>query len=322
MAMRAAHAERKGDDAHVLDRRIGEQPLDVAPAVEHEGGEHERQQSERHHQRAGRQRGRVRRQQHFEAQQRVERDVEQQARQHRRNRRRTFGVRVGKPGMQRRKADLGAVAEQQKDEGEIEQGRIEVAGAVDEHGPHHGVEALADDRPRRHVDENGAEQRQRDADAAENEIFPRRFERLMGAVDADHEHGGERGELDRHPHQADIVGDEREIHREHQHLIHGVVEAHGRRRQPSDLELVADIACAEHAGGEADERGEHDERAVEIVDQEIGARLRPAEEQRQRADQRQRRRQHVEPRGHSIIGQHRQQRGGESREPKARQSGH
>ena len=33
---RAAHAEGEGDDAHVLDRGEGEQPFDVAPAVEHE----------------------------------------------------------------------------------------------------------------------------------------------------------------------------------------------------------------------------------------------------------------------------------------------
>jgi hypothetical protein len=30
-------------------------------------------------------------------------------------------------------------------------------------------------------------------------------------VDADHQHRGERRELDRHPHQADIVGDQREF---------------------------------------------------------------------------------------------------------------
>ena len=55
-------------------------------------------------------------QQHLEAQQRVERDVEQQSRQHGRDRRRAFGVGVGQPGMQRRQADLGAVAEQQEHE--------------------------------------------------------------------------------------------------------------------------------------------------------------------------------------------------------------
>ena len=136
--------------------------------------------------------------------------------------------------------------------------------------------------PRRHVDEDGAEQRERDADAAEDEIFPRRLERLVGAVDADHEHGGERRKLDRHPHHADIVGDQREVHREHQHLVHRVIEAQECRRQPADLELVADIARAEHAGGEADEGGQHDEDVVEVVDHADTARLAGAEEQRQR----------------------------------------
>ena len=291
---RAAHAEGEGDDAHMLDRGIGEHALDVAPAVEHERREHERDQPHRHHQRAGRERGGIEREQHLEAQQRVERDVEQQPREHRRDRGRAFGVGVGQPGMQRRQPDLGAVAEQQEHEGDVEQRRIEGVGARDQHGPHHGVEALADHRPRRHVDQDGAEQRERDADAAEDEVLPRRLERLVGAVDADHQHGGERRELDRHPHHADIVGDEREVHREHQHLVHRVIEAQERRGQPADLELVADIARAEHAGGEADERGQHDEHVVEVVDQQIGARLRPAEEQRHRGQEGEQRRDHVE----------------------------
>src|SRR5262249_9389887 len=39
---RATHAEGKGDDAHMLDRRIGEHALDVAAAVQHERRENER----------------------------------------------------------------------------------------------------------------------------------------------------------------------------------------------------------------------------------------------------------------------------------------
>ena len=139
---------------------------------------------------------------------------------------------------------------------------------------------------RRHVDEDGAEQSERDADAAENEIFPRRLERLMRAVDADHHHRGERGKLDRHPHHADIVGHEGQIEREHQHLIHGVIEAQEGGREPADLQLVLDIARAEHAGGETDKRGEHDEDVVEVVDQDVGPRRRPIEEeQRQRGEE-------------------------------------
>ncbi len=245
----------------------------------HERREHERQQAERHHKRSRRERGGIHRQQHLETQQRVQRDVQQQTGQHRRDRRRAFGMRVGQPGVQRGEADLGAVAEQQKDERDVEQRRIEASGSGDEHGPDHGIEAFADDRPRRHVHQDGAEQRQRNADAAKDEVLPRRFERLMGAVDADHHHGGQRGDFDRHPHQADIVGDEREVHREHQDLIHGVVEAHRARRQPADIDLVADIAGAENARGPADERRQHDEGVVEIVDQKISARRRLGEEQ-------------------------------------------
>jgi hypothetical protein len=128
----------------------------------------------------------------------------------------------------------------------------------------------------------------------------------VGTVDADHEHGGQRGELDRHPHHADIVGDEREVHREHQHLIHGVVEAQEARGQSPDLELVADIGGAEHAGGEADERGQHDEHVVEVVDEKIGAGLRAAEEQRDRRKQGQERRRHIERRAEPIARQHRE----------------
>ena len=74
------------------------------------------------------------------------------------------------------------------------------------------VEPRADDRLRREVNQDRAEQRERDADAAENEIFPGGFQRLVRAINADHQHGRQRCEFDRHPHQADIVGDEREVH--------------------------------------------------------------------------------------------------------------
>ena len=124
---RPAHAEGEGDDAHVLDRRIGEHAFDVAAAVEHERGEDQRDEAHRHHQRARRERLGIGGEQHLEAQHRIERDVEQQPREHRRDRRRAFGMRVRQPGMQRRKADLGAVAEQQEDEGDVEQRRIEAA---------------------------------------------------------------------------------------------------------------------------------------------------------------------------------------------------
>ena len=90
----------------------------------------------------------------------------------------------------------------------------------------------------------------------------------MGAVDADHQHGGQRRQFDRHPHQADVVGQQRQVHGEHQRLIHRVIEAQIARRQPAGLQFVGDVAGAEDAGGEADEGVENDQEEVEVVDQQ------------------------------------------------------
>src|SRR5512143_2554814 len=220
---------------------------------------------------------------------------------------------VRQPSVERRKPHLGAVAQQQKYESDVEQSGVEFRRLCDQHGPHHGIEPFADHRPCRHIDQNGAEQRQCDADAAEDEIFPRRFQRLVGAVDANHQHCGEGRHFDRDPHQADIVGDERQIHGEHQHLIHGVIKAHESRRQAADLDLVTDITCAEQTGGEADKSRQHDEHLVEIIHQQVGAGLGLEHEQRNGGQEGEQRRQYVEARSQPIAGQRREQTGSDCR---------
>jgi len=62
--------------------------------------------------------------------------------------------------------------------------------------------------------------------------------------------------------QPDIVRGQPEIHREHQELIHGVIEAQVAGRQPADLQLVADITALKNAGRETDESGQDDEHVV------------------------------------------------------------
>jgi hypothetical protein len=208
---------------------------------------------------------------------------------------------VGQPCMQRCKSDLGPIAEEQKDKCQVEQRGIEIGRARNQACPNHSVGTLSDHGPACHVDEDGTEQGKRDTDAAKNEVFPRCFERLVGAVDADHEHGGERRELDCDPYQPDIIGDERKVHGKHQDLIHRVIEAQERRGEPSDRKLVPDIARAEHAGREAYERGEHDENIVEIVDVKIWSRARAAEEQRQGDKEGGKRCDHVDPGGQAVA---------------------
>ena len=305
---RAAHAERKHDDAHVLDRGVGEQPFDVAPPVEHEGCEDQRDQAHRHHQRARRDRERIGREQDLEAQQRIERDVQEQARQHGRYRCRTLGVSVGQPGVQRREADLGSVTEKQEDESDIEQGSVKLRRMLDQQRPDHAILAFTHDRSRRHIDEDGAEQGERNSDAAQNEIFPRRLQRGVRAIDADHQHGRQGRDLDRNPHQADIVRHESQVHAEHHGLVHGVVETQVDRRQPAGFEFVGDIAGAEDAGREADKRIEHDEDDVEVVDQHVWPRLRSFDdEQRERRNEGQQARDDVQPRRQPVAGQRSEQ---------------
>src|SRR5271166_4417798 len=228
---------------------------------------------------------------------------------------------VGQPGMQRSQPDLGAVAEQEENECEIKQRGIELARADDQAGPHHRIRAFADHGPRCHVDENGAEQRERNPDAPQNEIFPRRLQRLMGAVDADHQHRRQGGELDRHPHQADVVRDERKVHREQEELIHRVIEPQMRRRQPAGLDLMRDIGRAEHARGEADERVEHDEDDVEVVDENVGVRRRRDDQQGGRREEGDEGGTDVERGGEPIGRQSGEQRRGRRRQGENDQSG-
>ena len=178
-------------------------------------------------------------------------------------------MRVGQPGMQRREADLRSVAEKQEYEGDIEQGRVEFRRMLDQERPDHAVLAFAHDRTRRHVDQDRSEQGECNADAAQDEILPRRFESGVCAIDADHQHGGQRGDFDRDPHQPDIVRHESEVHAEHHGLIHGVVETQVDRRQTAAIQFVRDVARAEDAGCEAYEGVENDEDDIQIVDQHI-----------------------------------------------------
>ncbi len=176
---------------------------------------------------------------------------------------------VGQPGMQRRQPNLGPIAEKQEDESDVEKRGIEILRVLDQDRPDHAVLALAHHRARRHVDQDRAEQRERYSDTAENKIFPCCFQSGVRAIDADHQHRGQGGDLHRYPHQTDIVRHESEVHAEHHGLIHGVVEPQVDRCQSAGVEFVRDVARAEDAGCETHEGVEHDEDDVHIVDQHI-----------------------------------------------------
>ena len=126
-----------------------------------------------------------------------------------------------------------------------------------------------DDLLGRHVQQHRAEQRLRDAHAAQDEVLPGRLQAGRRAVDADQQHGGQRRGLHRHPDDAHVVGGQRQQHREAEQLVHAVVQAHARRRHLAVVALDAHVGSREDRRGQADEGRQRDEEDVQRVDVEL-----------------------------------------------------
>ncbi len=149
-----------------------------------------------------------------EAHDAVERGVEQKARKHRRNRRRRLAVRVRQPGMDRRQPGLGAVADQDEDEGELHQGRDRGARSAEASLVQNsaiGFDAAADS------DRRGGEERpdkgEGDADRADDQVLPHRLERQPARIERDQEGAQQRRRLHPDPHDAEIVRHQDQHHR-------------------------------------------------------------------------------------------------------------
>jgi hypothetical protein len=111
--------------------------------------------------------------------------------------------------------------------------------------------------------------RLRNAHAAQDEVLPRRFQAGGRAVDADQQHGGQRGRLHGHPDDAQVVGGQRQQHGEAEQLVHAVVQAHPRRRHLAVVALDAHVGAREDRGGQADEGRQRDQEDVQRVDVEL-----------------------------------------------------
>ena len=154
------------------------------------------------------------RQQLLAAQDAEEGAVEQRPGEQRRNQRRRLAVGVGQPGVQRRQAHLGAVADQQEHEG----GLAATAAAASAASAIRSVEraSSADSAVRarrRHRQEEVAQQRQGDAHRADQQVLPGRLQRAVVAVEVDQRRRGQRRRLDRHPQQAQVLADGHQGHR-------------------------------------------------------------------------------------------------------------
>ena len=206
--------------------------------------------------------------QHLATQHRVERHVQQQSRQHGRDRCRSFCVGVRQPVMHRHQADLGAVAEKQKNKRQRQNVRFELGLDAAEIRPQQRAAGAAEYALRGEVEQDGSEQSLRDADTAKNEVFPCRFETRGSPVHADQQYRGQGRGFHRRPQDAKIIGHQGEQHGEVEQLVHAVIEAHAPRSHLAAVAFDAHVRSREDRRGEADECGERDEKHVQGVDEE------------------------------------------------------
>ena len=235
-----AHVEQRAENGHwrvhgnagayktdVFEARIGQHPFEIPLHQNERRGQKHGEQPKTQKKMAAEPGAEAGRGQNVKSQQGVERDFERHAGKHRAGGRGRLAVRVGQPGVHRRQAGLGAVADERKHEGQFDQAVVELWGNGHQVRP---VEAgqlfrcvRADGR---RVKEHRAQQRQRQAEAAENDVFPGGFERGLAVVERDQQHGGQRGRFHRKPHHAQIVGQHdqkhsrREQRRQHEKLAH------------------------------------------------------------------------------------------------------
>jgi len=244
-----------GHHPHVLDAGVGQHPFEVALADQEGGGHEQGEQAAdaEHHPEEVRPDHRVG--DGLDAQDGIEGHREQHAAHQARHRRRGLAVRVGQPAVHGGESGLGGETEHGQRATRPDQRRVERQVGAAEHQPGQGRLAGA---ARGGVDEHDPEQGDGDAHGAEDDVLPGRLQRRPGAVVTDQEGRGDRGGLDRGPHQADVVGQDGEGHRGQEHRDQGVVgagEPAGRRggvAQPAPGRHEADRPDdGEHVRGES-----------------------------------------------------------------------
>jgi hypothetical protein len=121
-------------------------------------------------------------------------------------------------------SDFRSITNEQEHESEREHGGFEVALDEIEFRPQQRAAAGAEQLLGREVQQDSPEQRLRDTDAAQDEIFPRCFEARGCPVERHEQHGRERRRLERNPQNPKVVGQKRQQHREVEELVHRMVE--------------------------------------------------------------------------------------------------
>ncbi len=196
-------ADAGDDDADVLDRRVGEQPLHVGL---HAGEDHaEQRRREAQHQRDHAPPPELPVQQvEGHAQQAVDRGLQHHAAHQRRDRRRRRRVRLGQPDVQRQQAGLGAEAEQRQEEGDA-------GPRAGQHHRAHRAEGVVAAAALQHAE---AQQDGDGADVRDQQVEEAGAPDLGDAVvGGDQEVRRQRHRLPGHHEHVGVVGDQHQRHR-------------------------------------------------------------------------------------------------------------
>ncbi len=237
-AQRPAEAEAQRDHAHMLHTRIRRQPFDDGLAAD-EQRRHQQAEGAQNHQGGARHRFNGRALQNVQIAHDAQHGaVEQRAREHGRDRRRAFAVRIRQPGVHGGQAHLGAKTHQHQQERKHQQQGLGLGGDGGEIGPGHVVHR-AEDEGAGPVKQHRAQQRQTQPGGDDDDVLPRRLDAFGRALKAHQKGADDGGEVDGDPVQARIV------------LRRG--EEHGQReRRKQRIEAVQPRLLAVHPAHIAD----------------------------------------------------------------------
>ena len=246
---RVEHEEAQGHEAHVRDRRVGDQFLHVGLYQGDEADVHHRDQRQRDHQRRELMRS-IGNDRQREAQETVCAELEADCRQHHRTAGGRFDVGVGKPGMHRPHRHLDAEGDQEREEDQDlrldrERKLVPVEDAEAATGLHEQVQQR--------------EQHQQRAEQRVEEELDRRVHTVGAAPDADDQVERDQRSLEEHVEQDAVERGEDAVHQARHDQERGHVLRH----------LVLDDLPARHHHEDRDERVEDDEKHRQAVHPEV-----------------------------------------------------
>ena len=201
---RAAEADPERDHAHVLEARVGEQPL---PGLRPPEERAPRRRARRARSRRARRRRCARRSSArapaATARRRAAPPGRSAAERSAETGRRRLGMRVGQPVVHGRPADLGREARRAAGRRRRPSSRDRATRA----GSERHVSVSSPPPPAARLEHEDPEQRHAEAERGEDEVLPARLERPGAAAEADEQRRGGGRRLDREPRGAEVAGE-------------------------------------------------------------------------------------------------------------------